>query len=439
MKKILLIMGLIVSVSLGFYLYYFNATDSTEQIPEFDVLVVRVEREFKAPDWQIDSLLPEENLGSSPGASSGETENKEVYSIKTPFKSIELNESENTQNESPPSVPKSDVKNPTDEAEEELIEPDFLDFAKSVTVSIFTDKQQGSGTLLNEQGFIVTNAHVLEGHSYITIVDSAGNKYDADFVYASTTLDVGVIFVKEFVGRKGMDFSTIPASVGEKIITVGSPNGVPNTITYGRIVQTGISLTNNYIYQELYEIDAALGLGSSGGPLLSIRNKKIIAINSMIAVDVNQVGFSIPAYIFLPEVLSWLDPYKEEQENLELEALRLENMSLYKEEFIWEILAAPETKEFDGLSTLVDVNSQFHQDLVGILEYEDKFHTIENTQSEPRRIDENMYQMIISFQGATNDNLEENNTRTYLVSITFTFNGSDMVFPVTGEIQIINE
>jgi len=170
--------------------------------------------------------------------------------------------------------------------------------AQDYVYTIKTYREQGSGFLYNEEGIVITNAHVVEGMESATIITKNGNEYTGILKGFSERFDVAILYVEEFEGRetfpleKEQEFMT-----GEKIVALGSPAGVDNTATIGHITNTNRDLTiNRYQYEDLYEISAKLSEGSSGGPLLSQKTEKFIAINAAKSLADPSIGFSIPLY-----------------------------------------------------------------------------------------------------------------------------------------------
>lgn len=170
--------------------------------------------------------------------------------------------------------------------------------AQESVYTIRTYREQGSGFLYNKEGMVVTNAHVVAGMKNATIITKNGNEYTGTIKGFSERFDVALLYVEEFVGRdpfpieKENEFMT-----GEEIVALGSPGGVSNTASIGHITNTNRDLMiNKYEYEDLYEISAKISEGSSGGPLLSKKEEKFIAINSAKSLADPSIGFSMPLY-----------------------------------------------------------------------------------------------------------------------------------------------
>ena len=170
----------------------------------------------------------------------------------------------------------------------------------------------GSGFVLDRQGHIITNNHVVAGAAAddgpIEIVDQDGNRYKATVVGRSPVYDLAVLYAK---GAAGLEPAALGASrslrVGEVVIAFGSPLGLSSTVTAGivsalqRPVTTGDS-DNESSYINAVQTDAAINPGNSGGPLVNLRGQ-VVGVNSAIATTGGVasgsagnigVGFAIP-------------------------------------------------------------------------------------------------------------------------------------------------
>jgi putative serine protease PepD len=157
----------------------------------------------------------------------------------------------------------------------------------------------GSGFVLDRQGHVVTNNHVVAGAADddgpIEIVDQAGNRYDATIVGRSPVYDLAVLFVPK---ARGLVPAALGSSrrlvVGEGVVAIGSPLGLSSTVTAGivsalhRPVTTGDS-GNESSYINAVQTDAAINPGNSGGPLVNLR-AQVVGVNSAIATTGGSIG-----------------------------------------------------------------------------------------------------------------------------------------------------
>jgi serine protease Do len=156
----------------------------------------------------------------------------------------------------------------------------------------------GSGVIINPDGTILTNNHVIDGASRIRVQLNDGNEYDAEVVGADPPSDLAVIRVK---GAKG-DLPVLPLGdsdrlrIGEWVIAVGSPYGLSQTVTTGIISAKGRHNTGINSYENFLQTDAAINPGNSGGALLNLRGE-LVGINTAIfsrSGGYQGIGFAIP-------------------------------------------------------------------------------------------------------------------------------------------------
>jgi serine protease Do len=160
----------------------------------------------------------------------------------------------------------------------------------------------GSGVFISPQGYILTNNHVIEGTSSVTIVLSDGSQQSADIVGTDIYSDIAVLRTSGNVpGYVQLGNSDI-LKPGESVIAIGSPLGdFKNTVTVGVISATGRSIDTGQGYQieGLIQTDAAINQGNSGGPLMDLAGE-LIGINSLIVRNSGSgsvaegLGFAIP-------------------------------------------------------------------------------------------------------------------------------------------------
>ena len=157
----------------------------------------------------------------------------------------------------------------------------------------------GSGFVLDRQGHVITNNHVVEeadaDHGPIEVVDQDGNRYDAEVVGRSAVYDIAVLSVPDAAGLTPAALGSSQAlRVGESVVAIGSPLGLSSTVTAGivsalhRPVTTG-SAGDDSSYINAVQTDAAINPGNSGGPLVNLRGQ-VVGVNSAIATTGGSVG-----------------------------------------------------------------------------------------------------------------------------------------------------
>jgi len=170
----------------------------------------------------------------------------------------------------------------------------------------------GSGFVLDAQGHVVTNNHVVasaaEDSGTIEIVDQDGNRYPAELVGRSPVYDLAVLYVEEVTDMRPAALGASESlNIGEGVVAIGSPLGLSSTVTAGivsalnRPVTTGDS-SDDTSYIDAVQTDAAINPGNSGGPLVNLAGQ-VVGVNSAIATTGGGlggesgnigVGFAIP-------------------------------------------------------------------------------------------------------------------------------------------------
>ena len=162
-----------------------------------------------------------------------------------------------------------------------------------------TSQAQGSGFVVSADGRIVTNEHVVEGASSITVKLWNGKTYAARVVDSDPSLDLAVLKV-DAPGSVLHPLTLADSSdvqVGDEVVAIGSPFGLSETVTSGIVsaLHRHISGTNNATITNAIQTDAAINHGNSGGPLLNAQGQ-VIGVNSQIESDSggnDGVGFAV--------------------------------------------------------------------------------------------------------------------------------------------------
>jgi putative serine protease PepD len=161
----------------------------------------------------------------------------------------------------------------------------------------------GSGVILSEDGYIITNYHVIEGADAleVTIGDET---YKADVIGTDPSSDLAVIKVKDAKGLTPIDIgNSSELVIGQWVMAIGSPFGLEQSVATGIVSATSRSeimqttTGANAIYTNLIQTDAAINPGNSGGALVDA-NGRLIGINTLISSSSGSssgVGFAIPS------------------------------------------------------------------------------------------------------------------------------------------------
>jgi putative serine protease PepD len=164
-----------------------------------------------------------------------------------------------------------------------------------------TQQAQGSGFVYDSSGRIITNQHVVDGATSISVRFWNGKTYKAEVVGSDPSTDLAVIKVDApaslLTPLTLADSSEV--AVGDNVVAIGSPFGLENTVTSGIVSALHRQMTspNNFSIADSIQTDAAINHGNSGGPLLNAEGQ-VIGVNAQIESDSggnDGVGFAIPS------------------------------------------------------------------------------------------------------------------------------------------------
>jgi S1-C subfamily serine protease len=183
----------------------------------------------------------------------------------------------------------------------------------------FTDTYEvpagsGSGFVWDNQGHIVTNYHVIENANTLTATLSDHSSYEAQVVGAEPSKDIAVLRIQA-PGSKLKPVrigSSTGLQVGQKVVAIGNPFGLDQTLTTGVVSALGreIKASNGRTIQDVIQTDAAINPGNSGGPLLDSRGQ-LIGINTAIISPSGSsagIGFAVPVNTvnrIVPELIKY--------------------------------------------------------------------------------------------------------------------------------------
>ncbi len=171
----------------------------------------------------------------------------------------------------------------------------------------------GSGSIIDTDGHILTNHHVIRDSTKLEVTLSDGSKWPARLVGVDPDNDLAVIKVDAPKGKLTLipmgDSSDL--QIGQKVLAIGNPFGLGQTLTTGIISSLGRSIRSEAgtLIEDVIQTDAAINPGNSGGPLLDSKGK-IIGINSAIISPTGAsvgIGFAVPvntAKRILPDLIS---------------------------------------------------------------------------------------------------------------------------------------
>lgn len=172
----------------------------------------------------------------------------------------------------------------------------------------FVQQGQGSGLIFSSDGFVLTNAHVVEDATKVTVTLTDGRMYQAEVKGADEIVDIAVL---KILPERSADGSTLPLkdlpvaelgnsdklTVGQIVVAVGSPGGLDNTVTMG--IVSGLERSSHIVgiphkKVDYIQTDAAINPGNSGGPLVDVQTGQVVGINAAIRAHMEGTSFAIP-------------------------------------------------------------------------------------------------------------------------------------------------
>ncbi|WAL61195.1 HhoA/HhoB/HtrA family serine endopeptidase [Thermocoleostomius sinensis] len=169
-------------------------------------------------------------------------------------------------------------------------------FGDSLPPSSRVQEGTGSGFIIDANGIILTNAHVVDGADRVTVVLTDGRRFDGEVLGQDILTDVAVVKIE------ATDLPTVPIGDSEQLqpgewaIAIGNPLGLDNTVTVGIVSATGRSSADIGVSDRrvgFIQTDAAINPGNSGGPLLN-QQGEVIGMNTAIISGAQGLGFAVP-------------------------------------------------------------------------------------------------------------------------------------------------
>ena len=158
-------------------------------------------------------------------------------------------------------------------------------------------KSLGSGVILDKNGLIVTNAHVIQKATNIYVVLNDGTILQAKATRVSQSDDLAIIKTDLPYAVKEVKFADIKElMIGETVIAIGNPLGLENSVTVGVVSGKDRAFSSpecEYVCSGLVQTDASINPGNSGGALLNL-DGELVGVNVAVAQDAQNIGFAIP-------------------------------------------------------------------------------------------------------------------------------------------------
>ena len=172
-------------------------------------------------------------------------------------------------------------------------------FADNLKTRKYSVENVGSGIILDSNGYILTNYHVVENLDRVLVKLSNGKEYFAKVLGYDTYTDLAALKISTLRSLPEPEFGESKAlSVGEWVMAIGNPYGLEGTVTVGVISGTGRTDLGISHYENFIQTDASINPGNSGGPLINL-DGQIVGINTAVAAIGSGVSFAIPVEMAL--------------------------------------------------------------------------------------------------------------------------------------------
>jgi S1-C subfamily serine protease len=166
---------------------------------------------------------------------------------------------------------------------------DIIDREIQGVVTIKTDISQGTGFIVTDDGFVVTNHHVVNGATAASVFTYDTQAHSVALIGSNPTMDIAVLKIEG--NFQALDLgNSDDVKIGEKVIAIGNPLGLAFTATEGIISAKGRVGTNNLPYY--FQTDVSLNPGNSGGPLINT-DGEVIGINNFKISGADNLGFAL--------------------------------------------------------------------------------------------------------------------------------------------------
>lgn len=157
----------------------------------------------------------------------------------------------------------------------------------------FKQRGLGSGFIISEDGYVVTNNHVLEIADDIEVIFENGEKYKAEIIGKDPKTDLALIKIEPKESLQAVRFgNSDKLRIGDWVIAIGNPFGLGHTVTAGIVSAEGRVLGMGS-YDDFIQTDAPINPGNSGGPLFNLEGE-VVGVNTAIVYSGQGIGFAIP-------------------------------------------------------------------------------------------------------------------------------------------------
>lgn len=160
----------------------------------------------------------------------------------------------------------------------------------------YVQRSLGSGFIIDREGHIITNNHVIEGASEIRVRLSTDKEFPAEVIGRDPKTDIALIKIKSWKDLPVVELGdSDKLEIGEWVMAIGNPFGLAQTVTVGIVSAKG-RVIGSGPYDDFIQTDASINPGNSGGPLFNMQGE-VVGINTAIVATGQGIGFAIPINI----------------------------------------------------------------------------------------------------------------------------------------------
>lgn len=206
-------------------------------------------------------------------------------------------------------LPAAEIKEKKEQYTETLDKVSLIKQVQQKVFTVLTSNASGSGFLYKKGGYAITNAHVVDGEVDVSVRNAKGQEFAATVVGVSEHFDIALLRIPDYQEVEPLSVESSESSVGLEVIAFGSPQGFENSASIGYITGRDRNMeVDRFTYKQIYQIDAQIDKGSSGGPLVDAKTGKVVGINSLLYTTETSTnfGFAIPLYSMVEQFEAWV-------------------------------------------------------------------------------------------------------------------------------------
>jgi len=176
-----------------------------------------------------------------------------------------------------------------------------------VDVRLRSGAAAGSGFVCSGRGMVITNSHVVAGATDITVVDAGNHRLTARLLAVDKAVDLALLEVQGLTDVAPLQVaSTANLAVGDKVVAIGSPEGLTNSVSEGIVSGLHRNIrTASADIGDAIQTSAPVSHGSSGGPLIDVRTSAVVGVLFAGSDTGQNLGFAIPGDVVLSALKRW--------------------------------------------------------------------------------------------------------------------------------------